>query len=170
MNGLDHLFVFSLDAQPFALPLAVVERVVRAVAVTPLPRMPQIILGVINLQGRIIPVINLRRLFGLEAADAPPELELSDYLIIVQGGQRTMALLVNAVSGVLRCADGEVAAAQSMLPRMGCITGVVKREDAIVAVCDPDRMVSLIGERLLEEAVPMEEAVPVEGAAGADAP
>jgi purine-binding chemotaxis protein CheW len=91
MNGLDHLFVFSLDAQPFALPLAVVERVVRAVAVTPLPRMPQIILGVINLQGRIIPVINLRKLFGLEAADAPPELELSDYLIIVQGGQRTMA-------------------------------------------------------------------------------
>ncbi|HVF09989.1 MAG TPA: chemotaxis protein CheW [Abditibacteriaceae bacterium] len=158
MNDLDHLFVFSLDAQPFALPLAAVERVVRSVEVTPLPRMPQVILGVINLQGRIIPVINLRKLFGLEAADAPPELELSDYLIIVHGAQRTMALLVSAVSGVMRCADGEVAAAEAVLPRMECIAGVVKREDAIVAVCDPDALVSVIGERFLEAAMPVEEA------------
>ena len=51
---------FSLDAQRYALPLASVERVIRVVEITPLSKALDIVLGVVNVQGRVIPVINLR--------------------------------------------------------------------------------------------------------------
>ena len=72
------LVVFTMDEQRYALQLAAVERVVRMVEVTPLPQAPQIVLGVINAQGRIIPVVDIRRRFRLPARD----IRLSDHLLI----------------------------------------------------------------------------------------
>jgi purine-binding chemotaxis protein CheW len=72
--------LFTLDAGRYALSLEVVERVVPALELTPLPTAPDIVQGVFNLHGRIVPVMNLRRRFGL------PEraIELSDHLIVAQ--------------------------------------------------------------------------------------
>ena len=55
------LVVFSLDDQRYALPLARVHRCIRVVAITPLPEAPAIVLGIIDLGGAVIPVINIRR-------------------------------------------------------------------------------------------------------------
>jgi len=74
----NQLVVFTLDAQHYALPLTRVQRVVRMVELTPLPKAPEIVLGVIDLQGNIIPVMSMRRRFGL----AEPETSLSDQLIV----------------------------------------------------------------------------------------
>ena len=57
--------VFTLDRQRYALPLSVVERVVRMIEITPVPHTPDIVLGVINAQGRVIPVVDIRRRFRL---------------------------------------------------------------------------------------------------------
>ncbi len=58
----DHfkLVVFRLDEQRYAIPLAAVERIVRAVEVTALPEGPEIVLGVIDMEGRIRPVLDTR--------------------------------------------------------------------------------------------------------------
>lgn len=60
---LEALVVFRLDERRYALPLSVVERVIRAVEVTPLPKAPPIVLGAIDVQGRVVPVLNVRRRF-----------------------------------------------------------------------------------------------------------
>ncbi len=152
MNAPDLLLVFQLKEQRFALPLSAVERVVRAVEVTALPQMPPVVLGVINLGGRVLPVLNLAKLFDLEPASAPaPELELSDHFLIVCGAGRTMALLANAVSGVVRCDDGEMVAGKEFLPGAAPVEGLLKLPDGLVAVCDPDRFLSLVETRFLEE-------------------
>lgn len=65
MTEHSQLVVFRLDAQRFALPLTAVERVVRAVAVTLLPDAPAIVLGAIDVHGRVLPVLNVRRRFNL---------------------------------------------------------------------------------------------------------
>jgi purine-binding chemotaxis protein CheW len=65
MNKATQLVVFALDEQRYALRLTAVERIVRAVEVTPLPKAPQIVLGVIDAQGRIIPVVDVRQRFRL---------------------------------------------------------------------------------------------------------
>ena len=64
-NPANHIVVFALDEQRYALHLLAVERVVRAVEVTALPEAPEIVLGVVNVKGRIVPVINVRRRFRL---------------------------------------------------------------------------------------------------------
>ena len=62
------ILVFALDEPRYALPLSAVERVVRAVEITPLPNAPAIIQGAINVQGAIIPVVNIRESFSLAGA------------------------------------------------------------------------------------------------------
>jgi purine-binding chemotaxis protein CheW len=65
------LVVFTLGQQRYGLPLSSVERAARIVEITPLPNAPEIVLGVINVQGRLMPVVNLRHRFRLpERADS----------------------------------------------------------------------------------------------------
>ncbi len=141
---------FTLDEQRYALPLSVVERVVRVVEVTPLPKAPDIVLGVINVQGQIIPVINLRRRNRLPERD----LELSDHLILARAAQRTVALVVDAVGGVTECAPREVLPAQEVLPGLEYVSGVVKREDGVILVQDLDASLFLDEETTLDNVLP----------------
>src|SRR5271157_2301250 len=91
--------VFTLDGLFYAVSLSVVSRVIRAVEITPLPKAPSIVLGVINLGGRIIPVVNIRKRFRLPER----ELELTDQLIVARAsrsnanadGGRLLALAVD---------------------------------------------------------------------------
>jgi purine-binding chemotaxis protein CheW len=109
-----HCVLFTVSNHKFALPLDCVERVVRAVEVTPLPDMPETVAGVINVHGRLVPVVDMRRrlqpspyLQALPAAPGRslperslPELELSDQLIIARSGDDMVAIVANSVEGV----------------------------------------------------------------------
>jgi len=59
------LLPFHLDDQRFAVPLPASVRVERAVAITPLPKAPDIVMGIINFHGQIIPVVNIRSRFNM---------------------------------------------------------------------------------------------------------
>jgi hypothetical protein len=78
------IVVFNLDEQQYALHLAAVERIVRVAEITPVPKAPAIVLGVINVQGQVIPVINIRKRFRLPDR----EMSLSDHLIIARTAKR----------------------------------------------------------------------------------
>ena len=75
------LLIFRLDATRYAIPLETVERVIRAVAVTPVREESSTLWGVINLRGEIVPVIDTRRLLGLSERD----LELEDVFVDLRG-------------------------------------------------------------------------------------
>jgi purine-binding chemotaxis protein CheW len=64
VDKLNQLVVLTLDEQRYALHLSAVERIVRMVEITPLPKAPQIVLGVVNVQGRIVPIVNIRKRFS----------------------------------------------------------------------------------------------------------
>lgn len=142
------LVVFNLDGL-YALHLRNVERVVRAAEVTPLPRSPNIVLGVINAQGSILPVVNVRRRFRLTER----EIELSDRLIIAKTSLRRLALLVDSVSGVIERAAKDVVPADAIVPRMDYIEGVTKLDDHILLIHDLDSFLSLDEERDLDQAL-----------------
>ncbi|MCI5051553.1 MAG: chemotaxis protein CheW [Simkaniaceae bacterium] len=84
---------FQLDSQVHALPIEEVERIVRVVTIRPLPNALPPLQGVIDLQGAITPVINLRDLLGHEKR----EIELSDMMIICKHGDKPCALLVDSI-------------------------------------------------------------------------
>jgi purine-binding chemotaxis protein CheW len=148
MNRGQHFVVFVLDERRFALRLTAVERVVRLVEITALPDAPEMVLGVINVHGRIIPAVSLRQRLRL------PEREprLSDQLVVAHTARRTVALLADAVTGVIEAGDQEVASTPTMLPGLGHEGAVVNFPDGMVPILDLDTLFPLDDECCLSSA------------------
>ncbi len=150
MSEMNRLVVFILGEQPLALPLAQVERVVQAVEVTAAVGAPETVLGVINLEGQILPVLDIRKRFGLPAR----ERELSDQFIIAQTSRRTVALVADTVRGVIECLDVEAASfSEPFLPGLAYVNSVVKEGNELILVCNLDRLFSADEEARLNELV-----------------
>jgi len=143
------LLTFRLDRQLYALRLSVVEQVVRSVEVTSLPDAPGIVVGVVNLRGRIVPVINIRKRFQI--AERP--IELSDRFIIANAGRRTVAIIVDEIADIDEVSDAAMVCADDVLLGLGFLEGVVKRPDGIVLIHDLARFLSLEEERTLERSL-----------------
>jgi len=143
------LVVFTLDDQCYALYLSTVERIVRVAEITPLPKAPGVVLGVINIGGRIVPVVDIRKRFGLPAR----EINLSDQLVIANTLHRSVALLVDSVIGVIEHSAATMVSAEQILPGMEYVEGVVKLEDGIILIHDLGTFLSLEEEKALEDAV-----------------
>jgi purine-binding chemotaxis protein CheW len=149
MEKILHLVIFILDGQQYCINLSSVERIVRIVEFTPLPKAPEIVSGVVNLRGRIIPVMNIRKRFRLPER----EINLSDHLIIARTSSRTVALLVDEVCGVVETPVKEVIESGEILPCMDYVEGVVKLEDDMILIHDLDKFLSLNEEKALDDAL-----------------
>ena len=82
MNLADQYLIFILDQKRFALGLSGVDKVIRAVELNPLPDNQDLLLGLINMQGRIIPILNIRKHFYLPSR----EIDVSDRIIYLRDG------------------------------------------------------------------------------------
>jgi purine-binding chemotaxis protein CheW len=143
------LVVFSLEEQRYALPLSAVEQIVRVVEITRLPKAPDIILGVVNIRGRIAPVYNIRARFRLPDR----EFMLSDHLIVARTSRHTAALVVDAVTGVVTMTNGEIIEPGRISPGLEYVDGVVKLEDGLIFIHDLDTFLSAGENIALEEAM-----------------
>jgi purine-binding chemotaxis protein CheW len=149
LNTARVLVVFSLDDHRYALGLSAVQFVVRAVEISPLPRAPDSVEGIINVRGQVVPVFNLRRRFRLPER----ELQLDDHIILARTVRRGVALMVDAVNGVVECAADDTLPAEAVLPGTGYVTGVVKRPDGLILIHDLNTFLSLDEEQALEAAL-----------------
>jgi purine-binding chemotaxis protein CheW len=140
------ILVFALDEPSYALYLSAVERVVRSVEITHLPKAPRYVLGVINVQGQIIPVVDIRQRLHLPARDLAPD----DQFILAHTSRRRVALVVDSVAGTRQLADRELVDAEHVLPGAEYIHGVAKLEDGLVLICDLDQFLSFEEERVLD--------------------
>lgn len=143
------LVVFTLDNRRFALPLPAVERVIRMVEIAPLPKAPEIVTGVVNIQGRVIPIVNIRRRFNMQGR----ETEISDQLVISRTSKRAVGIIVDEVTGVIECSGDEIVAAEKVLPGMEYVEGVAKLSDGMIFIHNLDRFLSLEEEKALDEAI-----------------
>jgi len=149
VKRLNQLLGFSLEGHQYALYLSMIDKIVRVVEVTPLPKGPEIVLGVVNVHGVILPVVNIRKRFGLPERAT----QLSDQLIIAHTPSRPVALIVDAVSGVVERREQEMVAAEKILPGLEYIEGVVKFKDGMILIHDLNKVLSLEEERALNEAM-----------------
>jgi len=129
----EQFLVFGLNGGRFALPLEQVQRVVRAVAITPMPDPPPGVRGVINVAGQLLPVLDLRQLLQMP----PAELSPSDYFILVSSPAGPRALLVNDVLWIITCREDDIIPAQEIFPEVGSIRGAVKLDHEIIFIHDP---------------------------------
>lgn len=134
----DQIVIFTHDEQRYGIPLKVVERVVRMVEITHVSAGPAFIRGVINVQGKILPVVDLRRRLSL------PErpVELSDQLIIIRCASRSFALMTDTACDVRKCTEKLLTESSKILPDLPFLAGVAKLPDGLILIQDPDALLS----------------------------
>lgn len=127
------LLLFKLGDQRFALRLDAVERVIRAVAVTPVPELPSTILGLINVAGRLVPVFSLRGCLNLP--DRP--VGVSDQFILVRTRWFQVALVVDEVLDVSDVGPEQAVDLVAALPEGATrMAGLVKIDGDVVLIYD----------------------------------
>jgi len=149
MNRLIRLVSFNLDDQKYALFLSAVMRIIRVVEITRLPKAPEIVLGVINMHGMIIPVFDTRKRFRLPQKEIQPDHQL----IVGTTSKRTVALLVDSVSDVIEISEEKIIAGENILPGLEYVEGVVKMEDGMILIHDLEQFLSLQEEKALHDAM-----------------
>jgi purine-binding chemotaxis protein CheW len=153
--SMEKLLVFVLSGLHCALRLADIERVLRAVEITPVPKAPGIVMGLVNVQGRVIPVLNIRKLLRL------PEIEtnLNDQIILARTTTFPVALVVDDVPGVAEFSEQDIVAPAELYPGLEYLEGVTKLQGGIVYIYNLDRFLSSAEkseiEHLLSEGISM---------------
>ena len=135
----DKLALFTIEDRQYAISLDAIERVIRAVEVTPLPKTPEHILGVINMQDRIILVMDIRRLFNLPIVEILPRHKM----IILHTLNRDAALVVDNVSGVIE--SPQITTPDRVFPEIKYLKGMIK-EGTITLILDIEKIVAWGGE------------------------
>ncbi len=141
--------LMTVDGQSYALPLAVVDRILRMVEVTPLPGAPDVVEGVINVQGEVVPVVSIRRRFGLTHRPV----EISDSLVVAHARKRRIAVIAESVLGVVERFGSDAVSTSEITRGTQYIEGVLKTSDGLVLIQDLDKFFSLEEESSLEQAM-----------------
>lgn len=145
--------IFTLGDKNLGLPLESVERVTFASEITTLPQSPKIVLGLINLQNEVIPVLNLRKFFG-----APPRrIKLEDQFIITKALSRKVALWVESTGEVSEFNLQEVLTPKDLLPGIDYLDGVIKLPDGLMLIPNLNQFLSHQEEflsQILKESTP----------------
>jgi purine-binding chemotaxis protein CheW len=123
--------------------------VVRIVHITPLSSAPDIVLGIVNIEGLVIPAINVRQRFNLPKR----AISLSDRLIFACTKRRSVALVADAVTGVIECSEWNTISAEHILPGLEHVEGIIKYEDGLILIHDLDTFLSLEEEASLDLAL-----------------
>lgn len=135
-----HLVVFRLDREEYAVPIDAVREVVRVTDVTRVPHAPPHIRGVMNLRGRILPIVEIRSRLGL----SPAELTPASRVVVVEVLGRLLGLLVDAVGQVSRVGERQVAAPPEEVRAAGseAVTGVARLDQRLLILLDLSRALS----------------------------
>jgi purine-binding chemotaxis protein CheW len=131
---------FEIDGQQYAFRIEQIQEIVILDSVTPTPGVVDHVEGVSNLRGAIIPIVNLRKLIGLEPKPADSETRT----IVVNVGERTMGCTVDAVSQVIRIPTESIQPAPDTVTADGAdfISGFAKLNDRLVILLDIDELLS----------------------------
>ena len=134
---LQQLLIFELDGAAYGLPVERVREIVRIRPITPVPRVPEDVTGVISLRGEIVQVVDLRLRLGLTAS----ETTRASRIVVVHGGDESIAgLLVDAVRVVLSVSDELLRQAPS---ETGAVEALCVHQNEFVSLVDLDRVLAV---------------------------
>lgn len=140
-DGMLQLVTFRLGPEEYAVDVADVQEIVRLTAITAVPRSAPHVEGVVNLRGRVVPVIDLAKRFGMPAS---PRAKTTRIVITLLAG-RTVGMLVDAVSEVLRLPPDAVAPPPEALTiglSEAYVTGIGRLDDRLLFMLDLARVLS----------------------------
>ena len=162
------LVVFQLARETYGVDIGWVREIIALQTITRLPGAPEFVEGVINLRGHVIPVVDLRKRFGLPAETDPRRTRI----MVVEVAPYTLGLVVDAVTEVLRVTEASIESASAVLSGVDVayILGVAKLEGRLVILLNlpkllqPGEVRSLERVQAVVEEVEAKEAAETSGA------
>jgi purine-binding chemotaxis protein CheW len=142
VEATEHLATFFLSGEEYGIDVRLVQEIIRVGEITQVPRAPGFIKGVINLRGRIIPVIDLKRKLGLgEVSEAARQ----SRIVVVKVRDRLVGLLVDGASQVLKVPVASVEAAPEEVVEIDAnyLRGVAKLENRLIILIDLTKVLAL---------------------------
>ena len=135
------LVSFSVGQEEFGVDILKVREINRMVEITRVPNASEFVSGVINLRGKVIPVIDLRRRFGIGKKDN----DKNTRIIVVELTGRVLGFVVDAVNAVLRIPRSVTEPPPPMVAGIGseCITAIGKLEDRLLILLDLERVLTI---------------------------
>ncbi len=134
------LVTFSIGEEEFGVDILKVQEIIRTMEITKVPRAPQFVEGVINLRGKVIPIIDLRRRFGLTTRSHDKHTRI----IVIELSNMIVGFVVDSVSEVLRIPASTVEPPPPVVSGLESeyISGVGKLEDRLLIMLDLNRLLS----------------------------
>lgn len=146
MSKTIQLVGFKVGREFFGVPITSVKEIIRMPEITPVPDTVDFVEGVINLRGRIVPVIDMRKRLGLPLDESVKEdqRKMSRVLILELGG-KIVGLIVDAASEILKLSEEAVEPPPELVSSIGAeyVTGVGKLSDKLIVLLDLTRLLSI---------------------------
>jgi purine-binding chemotaxis protein CheW len=134
MNPQLHIVGFQVGRETYGVPITSLHEIVRVPEITAVPDAPDYMEGVINLRGKIVSVIDLRKRFG----ETKRELNRRNRILVVEHSGRLCGLIVDSASEVLKIPAAEIEPSPSTLQDGGlnCVTGLGKYKGRLIVLLD----------------------------------
>ncbi len=131
---------FRLDNEKYGIPVMQVQEVLRITEIAPVPGAPDFVLGIINLRGNVVTVIDTRKRFGL----APKEMDDATRIVIIEAEGQVVGIMVDSVAEVmdLRASDIEIAPNVGNDESSKYIEGVSSQEGELLILVDLNKLLS----------------------------
>lgn len=145
------IVVFSLGEEEFAVEIAMVREIVRMQAIRRIPGSPSFIEGIVNLRGGIVPIVDLRKRFGVIDSGVDHD---QRKIVIVSLEARQIGILVDGVTEILRVDDESIEEAPEIVAdaiEKKYIIGVAKVDDRLIVILDMVRIFSSEEQSRLKE-------------------
>ena len=142
------ILVFEIDGCRYGLSSADIRELVRVPTSVSLPKAPAVIEGIINLRGKVVPVLDIRKRFRHPAKAAQPQ----DHLVVAQADRRLVALRVDRAVGLSEVSSDDIENAAAITPRTEYLAGVAKLPDGLVLIHDLRTFLADSEARHLDEA------------------
>jgi len=136
----EQLVVFRLASEFYGVDISAVNTIIRMQEITEIPQTPTFVEGVINLRGSIIPVIDLRKRFGLPVGETTK----SSRIVVVEGAGQLIGMVVDAVAETLRLSSDAIEPPSPVIASVDAeyLRGVGKQENRLVILLDLDRVLT----------------------------
>jgi len=133
-----HIVGFRVGTETFGVPITCVHEIVRVPDITSVPDSPEFVEGVINLRGKIVSVVDLRKRFGESKIDPHKK----NRVIVVESDGKLVGLIVDAASEVLRIPNADIEPPPSVLQNSesSYVTGVGKFQNRLIILVDLKRV------------------------------
>jgi len=134
------LVSFDLATESYGVDIGAVREIIRLQEITNVPRTPEFVEGVINLRGKVIPVVDIRKRFGLPVGDQSAE----NRIVVVDIGGQDIGVIVDAVNEVLRIFSDSVEPPSSVITTADSdyLMGIAKVDDKLLILLDLESVLS----------------------------